>query len=154
MLFVNLLRVALAIKVLEVLVRAPDDVGEFQIFQYGRHEADRLMSVCLAEIGIVIDDRFPVVMWLSSMKSRIMSPTRSLPSSLIKDTGTFNRPNDINPLKTEPPGTAFCGWSFLKMISRMVSPIPKTFLMTIYWFVIRSCLAHGSWSLSSPRDGA
>ena len=59
MLFVNLLRVALAIKVLEVLVRAPDDVGEFQIFQYGRHEADRLMSVCLAEIGIVIDDRFP-----------------------------------------------------------------------------------------------
>ena len=59
MLFVNLLCVALAIKVLEVLVRAPDDVGEFQIFQYGRHEADRLMSVCLAEIGIVIDDRFP-----------------------------------------------------------------------------------------------
>ena len=42
MLFVNLLCVALAIKVLEVLVRAPDDVGEFQIFQYGRHEADRL----------------------------------------------------------------------------------------------------------------
>lgn len=31
MLFVNLLCVALAIKVLEVLVRAPDDVGEFQI---------------------------------------------------------------------------------------------------------------------------
>ena len=58
-------------------------------------------------------------------------PTRSLPVSLMKVALTPARPKEMTPLKTEPPGTAPIGWSFLKMISRMVSPIPITFRMVL-----------------------
>ena len=59
----------------------------------------------------------------------ICLPTRSFPVSLINEAETPERPNEIIPLKTEPPGTAPTGWSFLKMMSRTVSPIPITFLI-------------------------
>ena len=39
------------------------------------------------------------------------------------------RPNEMRPLKVDPPGTAVWGRLFLKMMSRMVSPMPITFLM-------------------------
>lgn len=44
----------------------------------------------------------------------MISPTLSFPVSLIKVTLTPKRPNEIIPLKTEPPGTAAVGWLSLK----------------------------------------
>ena len=59
-------------------------------------------------------------------------PTRSLPVSLMKDALMPQRPSEMRLLNTDPPGTALTGWSFLKMMSRTVSPIPMTlrFMLT------------------------
>ena len=59
----------------------------------------------------------------------ICLPTRSLPVSLINEAETPERPNEMIPLNTDPPGTAPMGSPFLKIISRTVSPIPITFLI-------------------------
>lgn len=58
-------------------------------------------------------------------------PIRSLPVSLMKSVGTPQRPSEIMALNVDPPGTAAVGWSFLKMISRTVSPIPITFRIVV-----------------------
>ena len=79
-----------------------------------------------------------------------MSPTRSLPTSLMKETGTPRRPNEIRPLKVDPPGTAVWGWLFLKMMSRMVSPMPITFLILFICFLFYT--ARGFSSLNNHRD--
>ena len=45
-----------------------------------------------------------------------------------------NRPKETRPLKVDPPGSAVWGRVFLKMMSRMVSPMPITFLIIVYEF--------------------
>ena len=69
------------------------------------------------------------------MKSRIVRPTRSLPVSLMKSTGTPMRPSEMMPLNTEPPGTAAVGCPSRNNMSRIVSPIPITFR-----FIVLICL--------------
>ena len=72
----------------------------------------------------------------SSKKLMMRRPIRSLPVSLMNVVFTPERPSDISPLNTEPPGTAFIGVSPLKIMSRTVSPIPITLricrIYTIY----------------------
>ena len=63
---------------------------------------------------------------LALRNDTILRPTRSLPASLMNVASTPERPSDITPLNTEPPGTAPMGWSFLKIMSSTVSPIPTT----------------------------
>jgi hypothetical protein len=43
-------------------------------------------------------------------------------------------PKDTILLKVDPPGTAFCGWSFLKRMSNTVSPMPITRFFMIQEF--------------------
>lgn len=66
----------------------------------------------------------------------MISPTLSFPISLMKRTSTPNRPNETNPLNTDPPGIAAWGWFPRKIISSIVSPIPITFLMFPHLFCI------------------
>ena len=49
--------------------------------------------------------------------------------SMEQEQDVYKRQNEMRPLKVDPPGTAVWGRLFLKMMSRMVSPMPITFLM-------------------------
>ena len=64
-------------------------------------------------------------------------PTRSFPASLMNEALMPERPGEMMPLNTEPPGTAPMGCSFLKMMSSTVSPIPITLRMISFLF--RDC---------------
>lgn len=81
------------------------------------------------------------------MKFRMISPTWSLPVSLMKLTGIPVRPNEMMPLKVEPPGTLAVGWLFWKMMSNMVSPSPMILRMVQMSFVNDSSFVSSTfWS--------
>ena len=72
----------------------------------------------------------------NGIKSLICLPRRSRPTSLINSVFTPRRPRVIMELNVEPPGFAAVGCSFLKMMSRIVSPIPITFLISIRFNIL------------------
>lgn len=87
------------------------------------------------------------------MKSRMIFPTVSFPTSVMNRVGTPSRPSVIMELNVEPPGTACVGRPFLKMMSKMVSPMPIT--LRIKDFIsIRVPIVLGNVAPNSPRGVA